>query len=219
MLCFAIRGYGISSNCFWWFLTSSTILLCFFSSQHSWMAWCDIMFPLCILQVEPCRRANIPRVKTHNIPWSYATEWENRAAVYTIITNVYQRYLSDGLNAKQIKCRDGMEHRGNFSSLWLFNSLWMAKQRPRTSSASRERSVVLYSTSTANKCFIALFTQWNLFHYFYKKANCPSQITALMKHNQSQRCSRRGATERNSMSEEERKKKQSRGLWVEWDDF
>lgn len=91
-----------------------------------------------------------------------------------------------------------MEHRGNFSSLWLFNSLWMAKHRPRTSSASCERSVVLYSTSTANKCFIALFTQWNLFHYFYKKANCPSQITALMKHNQSQRCSHRGATERNS---------------------
>lgn len=30
-----------------------------------------------------------------------------------------------------------------------------------------------------------------------------------MKHNQSQRCSRRGATERNSMSEEERKKKNS----------
>lgn len=131
--------------------------------------------------------------------------------------NVYQRYLSDGLNAKQIKCRDGMEHRGNFSSLWLFNSLWMAKQRPRTSSASRERSVVLYSTSTANKCFIALFTQWNLFHYFYKKANCPSQITALMKHNQSQRCSRRGATERNSMSEEERKKTVPWALgWMRW---
>lgn len=86
MLCFAIRGYGISSNCFWWFLTCSTILLCFF--LHSTLGWLDvnIMFPLCILQVELCRRANIPRVKTHNIPGSYTTEWENRAAVYTIIT-------------------------------------------------------------------------------------------------------------------------------------
>ncbi len=125
--------------------------------------------------------------------------------------NVYQRYLYDGLNVKQIKCRDGMEHRGNFSSLWLFNSLWMAKHRPRTSSASCERRIVLYSTSTANKCFIALFTQWNLFHYFYKKANCPSQITALMKHNQSQYSHEE--RQRETPSEEERKKT------VPWDDF
>lgn len=127
--------------------------------------------------------------------------------------NVYQHYLSDGLNAN----RDGVEHRGNFSSLWLFNSSWMGKHQPRTTSASRERSIVLYSTSTANKCFIALFTQWNLFHYFCKKANCPSQITALMKHNKSQWCSRRGATERHSMSEEGEEKKVPWALgWMRW---
>ncbi len=67
---------------------------------------------------------------------------------------------------------------------------------------------MLYSTSTANKCFIALFTQWNLFTYFYKKANCPSQITALMKHNQSQ-YSHRGAT---GELRRRRKKKLSREM-------
>ncbi len=53
--------------------------------------------------------------------------------------NVYQRYLYDGLNAKQIKCRDGMEHRGNFSSLWLFNSYeWrsIGLERPRRAASA-----------------------------------------------------------------------------------
>ncbi len=93
----------------------------------------------------------------------------------------------------------------------FLNSLWMAKHRPRTSSASCERRTVLYSTSTANKCFNCFVYSVEPFHYFYKKANCPSQITALMKHNQSQ-YSHRGATERNYSVRRRKKKKLSREM-------
>lgn len=63
------------------------------------------------------------------------------------------------------------------TSLWLgFLILheWRSTNLARPRRAEK-RSVVLYSTSTANKCFIALFTQWNLFHYFYKKKGKSSQ--------------------------------------------
>lgn len=63
-----------------------------FFSLYSSLGWLDvnIMF-LCVsfksnYEAHAQRRANISRVKTHNIPCSYATEWENKTAVYTTIT-------------------------------------------------------------------------------------------------------------------------------------
>ncbi len=142
-----------------------------------------------------------------------ATEWEIELLFYHHHAGQERMYISATLwwsecETDKVQRWYGAQRQLLFAL--LFNSLWMAKHRPRRPSASCERRIVLYSTSTANKCFIALFTQWNLFHYFYKKANCPSQITALMKHNQSQ-YSHRGATERNSVRR--RKKKNCPVRW------
>lgn len=183
MLCFAIRSYGISPNCSWWFLTCSTILRIFFSFLYSALGWLDvnIMFFCVSFKLNYAeraqRRANICWVKTHNILCSYATEWENRTAVYTIIT-LGMSECTSAPSPRRLwwsKCETDKVHRCNFSLAQLFNSSWMAKHRPRTSSASHELGVVLYKTSTANKCFIALFTQWNLFIISTKRQIVPAK--------------------------------------------